>query len=48
MLGSSLGTLQALVDDNSSTFDSENGGAGKGHGAVWFDRMSRSLTCLEP
>lgn len=39
MLGSSLGTLQAMVDDTSSTFDSDDGGPGTGHSGVWFDCM---------
>lgn len=38
MLGGSLETLRAMMDDTSSTFDPEDGGAGTGHTGVWFDR----------
>lgn len=37
MLGGSLYTLRAMVDDTSSEFD-QNGGPGKGKPGVWFDR----------
>lgn len=43
MLGGSLETLQAMVDDTSSEFDPEDGGAGKGHSGVWFDRKFHIL-----
>lgn len=43
MLGGSLETLQAMVDDTSSEFDPEDGGAGRGHSGVWFDRKFRLL-----
>ncbi|CUS12769.1 unnamed protein product [Tuber aestivum] len=46
MLGGSLTTLRAMTDDPSKVFDPPNGGAGKGHNAVWFDLFGRAFPVL--
>ncbi|PWW74989.1 hypothetical protein C7212DRAFT_345614 [Tuber magnatum] len=46
MLGGSLATLRAMTDDTSKVFDPPNGGAGKGHDAVWFDLFGRAFPVL--
>ncbi|KAG0124258.1 hypothetical protein HOY82DRAFT_494226 [Tuber indicum] len=46
MLGGSLATLRGMTDDTSKVFDSPNGGAGKGHNAVWFDLFGRAFSVL--
>ncbi|KAI5838323.1 hypothetical protein DFP73DRAFT_485917 [Morchella snyderi] len=46
MLGGSLYTLRAMVDDTSSEFD-QNGGPGKGKPGVWFDLFGRTMAVFD-
>ncbi|RPB12645.1 hypothetical protein P167DRAFT_522748 [Morchella conica CCBAS932] len=46
MLGGSLYTLRAMVDDTSSEFD-QNGGPGKGKPGVWFDLFGQKMVVFD-